>query len=62
MEDSKINNLKKLIGHLLEKAQQEDLIHKKKSLESNKASEAIGESYWVIHLKEAQRLVNDIER
>tara|TARA_B100000131_G_C17642386_1_gene420638 strand:+ start:152 stop:343 length:192 start_codon:yes stop_codon:yes gene_type:complete len=63
MEKSeKLENLKKLLSHLLEKAEQEDLIHKKKSLESNKASEAIGESFWVFHLKEARQLLNDIER
>jgi len=62
MKDSKTRDLKKLLGHLIEKAEQEDLIHKKKCLESNRASEAIGESFWVFHLKEAQRLLDDIER
>ena len=58
----KIENLKNLLSQLLEKAKQEDLVHKKKSLNQNKAHQAMGESFWVFHLKEAIKLTDEIEK
>ena len=46
-----------LLGQIIEKAEQEDLIHKARAINSNKASQAVGESWMVFHLKALKELI-----
>lgn len=55
-----MNNEKKtleLLGQIIEKAEQEDLLHKARAINSNKASQAAGESWMVFHLKALKELI-----
>ena len=55
-----MNNEKKtleLVGQIIEKAEQEDLAYKARVINSNKASQAVGESWMVFHLKALKELI-----
>jgi len=46
-----------LLGQIIEKAEQEDLAHKARAINCNKASQVVGESWMVFHLKALKGLI-----
>ena len=57
MKNSK--QMVELIDQMIERAQEEDKIACNKLMKENKASQTVGESWWVFHLKVLKGLAND---
>ena len=51
------NRVINLLDQIIEKAKEEDLEHKKRAISSHRASQAIGESWTVFHLKSLKELL-----
>ena len=50
-----------LLDQIIERVEQEDSAHKNKMLSINKASQAIGESWMLFHLKALKELVKSVK-
>jgi len=57
-KEKKILNL---INQLLEQAKEDDLLHQRAAIAAHKASGAVGESWFVFHLKVLKELVESPE-
>tara|TARA_R100000808_G_scaffold24932_1_gene59515 strand:- start:6402 stop:6584 length:183 start_codon:yes stop_codon:yes gene_type:complete len=49
---------RELVSQMLDKAVEEDRLHKINAIENHKASQAIGDSWWVHHLKALDQLLS----
>ena len=47
-----------LLGEIIERAEEEDLTHKKKNINAN-ASATVGESWMLFHLKALKELIEE---
>ena len=47
----------KLLNQIIEKAELEDLEHKKNMIKNHKSSQAVGESWMLFHLKKLKDLL-----
>ena len=62
MRSDEIKNKQKVIDFLdqiIDHAEQEDKLHKLQAIQRHKASEAIGESWMVFHLKALKQLIEE---
>jgi len=48
-----------LVSQMLEIALEEDQNHKAAAIQNHKGSQAIGESFWVFHLKALKNLLSE---
>jgi|LUMV01.1.fsa_nt_gb hypothetical protein len=50
-----------LLDQLIQKAEEEDKLHKAAAIENNKACQAVGESWMVFHLKALKELLDSVK-
>ena len=50
-----------LLDQLIQKAEEEDATHKAAAIKNNKASQAVGESWMVFHLKALKELLRSVK-
>ena len=50
-----------LLDQIIKKAEEEDVEHKKRAIASHKASQSLGDSWMVFHLKALRTLVTSEE-
>ena len=50
-----------LLDQIIEKAEQENAAHKAAAIKNNKASQAVGESWMVFHLKALKDLLQGVK-
>ena len=60
-EKDKYKKINDIVDYLLAEAIEDDKIHKKSAMSAGKASQAVGESRYIWHLKNIKELLNSPE-
>jgi hypothetical protein len=55
----KHNQAFQLVSQMLEKAEKEDEAHKAWAIQNHKASQALGDGWWVHHLRALKQLLSE---